>query len=154
MSSVGNNLRTVEKVFDIIESRLRSLSEANNSHNGRATTIFGFGGVILTIAFSIYSIGKPVVWLFLLGIASILVSLLVSIIAIRSRKFWEDPYPRGLRDGYIKKEYKGVLEQVISNLIECYDHNLRITQRKALIIDCGFYCVFIGLLFLALSILL
>ena len=152
-TSVKKDLRTVEKILDIVENRLRCLSEANNGHNGRATTIFGFGGIILTIAFSIYSTGDPVVWLFLLGIASIFVSLLLSVAAIKSREFWEDPAPRGLRDGYIRKGYEEVLEQVISNLIECYGHNLGIIRKKARVVDWGFYCVFLGLTFLALSIL-
>ncbi len=143
----------MEKVFDIIESRLRSLSETNNGHNERAAIIFGFGAVILSIAFPSYKIGEPVMWLFVLGIVSIFISLSLSIMAIRTRRFREDPDPRGLRNGYIKKECKRVLEQVISNLIESYEHNFTIIQKKAVVVDCAFYCMFAGLIFLAFSIL-
>lgn len=144
----------MEKIFDIIESRLHSLSDLNSSHNGRATTIFGFGGIVLSIAFYVYPIAKPVIRPFFLGVIFIFIGLLLSVLAIRSREFWEDPAPRGLRDGYIKKDYKEVLEQVISNLIECYDHNLGIIHKKGRLVDYGFYCVFAGLTFLALSIIL
>jgi len=153
MSNVEKDLATVEKIFEIVESRLRSLSETNDSHNGRAATIFGFGGIILSIAFSIYAMGKPVMWLFILGIFFIFISLLMSIFAMKTREFWEDPHPRSLRDRYIRKGYKEVLEQVIANRIECYEHNLGILEKKARMVNYGFYCVFIGLCFLAFSVL-
>jgi Na+-transporting methylmalonyl-CoA/oxaloacetate decarboxylase gamma subunit len=145
--------KIVEKIFDVIESRLGSLSETYNAHNGRATTIFGFGGIILSIAFSIYPIRGPVMGLFTLGIAFIFVSLSLSIIAIKSCKWLIDPDPRRLRDKYMKEEYKKVLEQLISNLIECYEYNSKKIKKKALMVDYGFYCMFAGLFFLALSIL-
>lgn len=146
-------MRTLEIIFDIIETRLCSLSETHESHNKRTAIILGFDAVILSIVFPVYSTAKPVIWLFILGIVLVLISLLLSVIAIKSGQWREDPYPRGLRDGYIKKEYRRVLEQVISNLVECYDHNLRIIRKKARTVDWGFYCVFAGLFFLTLSIL-
>lgn len=89
-------MRTLEIIFDIIETRLRSLSETHESHNRKAAIILGFDAVILSIVFPVYSTTKPVIWLFILGIVLVFISLLLSVIATKFGQWREDPYPRGL----------------------------------------------------------
>jgi len=145
------DIRTIEKIYEIVKYEFDYVLEVDSGHSQRAATIFSFGGVILSIAFYLYLSGRLFMPLFTIGIALISASLLLSFFAIKSWKVRGAPTPRVLGTKYITQNYEDVLKQIISSLIASFEYNKAKTGRRGFIVDCGFCCVLIGLFFLALS---
>ncbi|MBA7495122.1 hypothetical protein ES702_05701 [subsurface metagenome] len=126
--------------------------EIDSGHTRRAATIFGFSGVILTIAFSLYPTGRTFIPLFFIGVFVIFASLLLLAIAMLSRKLQIEPEPWRFSDEYINRRYEDILLRLISQFCGGYKHNKRIIMRKAIMVDGGVICTFVGLVFVALSV--
>lgn len=148
MNNTGlSDSHTIERIFNIIETRLSSLWQVSDSLDAKGTTILGFGGIIVSIAFSAYPIMKPIRVLFIIGIIFLLCGILLSSISIKSYKYRHDPKPRGLYEGYADKKDNEVLNQLVQNLIDSYENNEKIIEKKARMIDYGSYSIFVGLIF-------
>lgn len=148
------NIQAIEKVCEIIEKRLDYLLQTDDGHRRRATTIFGFGGVILSIAFSLYLRGSMHLLLFISGIGFIFGSLLLALIVMLSWKVVVDPKPRSFSDKYIGSSRKDVLLRLIAQLRVCFERNEAVIRKRAFIVDWGFVCMFTGLVLVALSLLI
>ena len=146
------DIQALKEVRDVVEKKFDYLLEIDSGHTRRAGTIFGFGGIILSIAFSAYPSGRPFIPLFLLGASVILVSLSLLVIAMFSRKLQVGPHPWVFSSKNINRKYEEVLLRLISQFREGYRNNKKAITRKAVVVDVGIICMFVGLLFVALSI--
>ncbi len=147
------DVRTVEKIYEIVKSEFDFILNFDTGHAQRAATIFSFSGVILSIAFVLYPRGRPSPPLFIIGACVILASLVLSFFAIKSWKVRGGPAPRVLATKYIDQDYESVLRQVISVLIDACAYNKKKASMRGLIIDWALACVLIGVTFLASSVL-
>ena len=148
-----NFIQSNERLMGILEDRLHSLDNTYYQHSQRAAIIFGFGGVIISVAFSIYAnnTGMIVKRIFFLGMIVIFASLLLSVLAIRSRKWKEGVNPDAF-DKYKEKGYQGMLQEFIRKYSEYYKNNLKIVGNKARIVNYAFYLMFVGLFLIGFSI--
>ena len=140
-------------IFDIIEKRTNSLSNSSDRIDTKASTLIGFEGVIISILFSTYSLAKPAVDTFIVGIIFLFISLFLAILTIKpSYRFRIDPKPRGLYEGYIEKKAEDTLEAIIVNIIDSFEKNEKINVKKAKLLNFGFYFLIFSLIFIILSV--
>ncbi|MBA7673254.1 hypothetical protein ES703_81446 [subsurface metagenome] len=146
------DIQALKEVRNVVEKKFDYLLEIDSSHTRRAATIFGFGGVILSIAFSLYPSGRTFIPLFLLGALVIFVSLFLLVLAMLSRKLQIEPHPWVFSNENVNRKYEEVLLWLISQFRGGYRYNKKVIMRKAVVVDVGIICMFVGLLFVALSI--
>jgi len=139
-------------IFDIIEKRTNSLSNSSDRIDTKASTLIGFEGVIISILFSTYSLVKPAVDTFIVGIIFLFISLFLAILTIKpSYKFRIDPRPRGLYESYFEKNAEDTLEAITVNIIDSFEKNEKINDKKAILLNFGFYFLIFSLIFIILS---
>ena len=147
------DIRTVEKIYEIVKSEFDFILNIDTGHAQRAATVFSFGGVILSIAFALYPRGIPFPPLFIIGVCVLCASLVLSFFAIKTWKIRGGPTPRVLAKKYIDIDYESVLRQVISVLIDALTYNKKKAFMRGLIVDWALVCVVVGVIFLASSVL-
>jgi len=98
-------------IFDIIEKRINYLLNSSDRIDTKASTLIGFEGVIISILFSTYSLVKPAVDTFIIGIIFLFISLFLAILSIRSYEFRIDPRPRGYTKVILKKRQRTLWRQ-------------------------------------------
>jgi len=139
-------------IFDIIEKRINYLWNSSDRIDAKASTLIGFEGVIISILFSTYSLVKPAVNTFIIGIIFLFISLFLAILSIKSYEFRIDPRPRGLYEGYIEKKAEDILEAITVNIIYSFEENEKINYKKAKLLNFGFYFLLFSLIFIILSV--
>jgi len=138
-------------IFDIIEKRIKYLLNSTDRIDTKASTLIGFEGVIISILFSTYSLVKPAVDTFIIGIIFLFISLFLAILSIKSYEFRIDPKPRGLYEGYIEKKAEDTLEAITVSIIYSFEEDEKINYRKAKLLNFGFYFLLLSLIFIILS---
>ena len=139
-------------IFDIIEKRNNYLLNSSDRLDSKASTLIGFEGVIISILFSTYSIVKPAVDMFTIGIIFLFISLFLAILSIKSYEFRIDPRPRGLYESYIEKKAEDTLEAITVNIIYSFEENEKINNKKAKLLNYGFYFLLFSLIFIVFSV--
>jgi len=139
-------------IFDIIEKRINYLLNSNDKIDVKASALIGFEGVIISILFSTYSLVKPTVGIFILGVIFLFISLFLAILSIRPCEFRIDPKPRGLYEGYIEKKTEETLDAITVSIIYSFEENEKINYKKAKLLNYGFYFLLFSLIFIVLSI--
>jgi hypothetical protein len=140
-------------IFDIIEKRINCLSNSSDRIDTKASTLIGFEGVVISILFSTYSLVKPAVDTFIIGIIFLFISLFLAILSIKpSYRFRIDPKPRGLYEGYIEKKAEDTLEAITVSIIDSFEVNEKINYKKAKLLNLGFSFLLFSLIFIILSV--
>ena len=139
-------------IFDIVEKRINYLLNSNDKIDVKASALIGFEGVIISILFSNYSLVKPTVGIFIVGVIFLFISLFLAILSIKTYEFRIDPKPRGLYEGYIEKKTEETLVAITVNIIYSFEENEKINYKKAKLLNFGFYFLLFSLIFIVLSI--
>ena len=140
-------------IFNIIEKRLDYLWQSIDALDRKASTLIGFETIIVPILFFNHSlIIKPAIYVFSAGLFMLFISLFLAVFSIKSYKFRGDPKPRGLYEGYIEKEEEKTLEAILASIIESFEKNEKINSKKAMLLNHGFYFLFISLILIVISI--
>ena len=106
---------TLPLIYQEIKDRLGAQFDQVNAIDSKAGTMIGLAGGLAAIAgFVVDSWPVPVV---------LLVPMILAMLAVRIRAYRRDPDPKALWEHYRKEEQGVVMEQLISNWLQCYEKN-------------------------------
>ena len=148
------DIRSLERICEIAENKFRYLLEVDTTHLERAASVITFGGIILSISFTIYIYSSPHLPLFLIGTFLIFGSLLLSLVALHSRKVKDEPGASRLNDTLINAPYEEVLLTLIAQFMGGYTHNNPLVRRRADQVNYALIFIVVGLFVLLLSALI
>jgi hypothetical protein len=143
-------LDLVKRDYDGEKQRTRDLDSKAGSLIGYVTIVTGL--IIGLGTFSILEkLSSPYHYLpFFIGIASLLLSIIMSLIAIMVRKFESSPTNEQLEVFFNEREmnYERIAAQVIPSMIGIANRNSKHNDNKAIWISASWICLVIGIGFI------
>ena len=143
---------TLELIYNEVKDRLNTQFQSLDGLNTKASVIIGFVGVIIGISLQLYSQSNS--YLFCSCMTLFMISIFFSFSAYKSKSYRRDPEPRAFTVGYLKKDDKKVMEQLIANFIESFEDNKTKIEEKGKYINYSLIFLFVGLIVLISSIIL
>lgn len=144
--------KTLQTIYEAVKEKLDIQLRFADSVDTKASVLIGFNGVIIAIVFTrlwpkdinLYS------FIFIAAIISLMSSIGLAFRAYVTEPYRRDPDPRGLKR-YSMKSNEEVIKQITDNLINSYEENEGKLIKKAKRVNWSFKAIFMGLLFLGLS---
>lgn len=143
--------QNINLFLNLTKERISRLFYAIERIETKASIIIGFLGVIL--GYILVSTNNNFLELTILnlGILSLFISFVFAILIILTVKYRDDPDPAKLFHKYKDENPEEVREQLLANLIDCYNKNKFKSSKKVKLLKHSLGFLLLGLILLAIG---
>jgi len=138
-----------------MEKKLDYLWQAINNIDLKSNYLLGFEGIILSVIFSSYSLVIINIYImYIIGIVLIFLSFFLTICATRCRIIYLNPNPNNLIRKHYKSKEVDIYRYLLATMLRAHEKNKEIIFKKSNFFNYSIFCLFIGILFIILSVVL
>ncbi len=150
--------RSLDLIYGEAKERLAVQLAQVEALDAKAAAVFGLPNLVITVAAAIRFSGERTVAsnavflpLFVIGAFLYVVTMYFAFTAYRVVRFRRDPEPRPLRDFYLDEDPLVTKRRLLSNLIDSYEFNASLLDRKAYNVRMAQRYLFLTTLMLAIA---
>ncbi len=147
--------KNLKLIYSAVNRRYEEENEKLSKYNEKAMQIAAFVGTVIGLSVQLLSLNlKLNTALFILSQMFFLASILSALVVLIPTSYRADPNPEKLVEKYANKSYKNTLHALSLNVAESANYNNRRNTDKGKTVSFSLMCLFVGILFSALLILL
>ena len=152
-NEVEVEVKNIEFIYSVVREQLRVQFDTIDKVDQKASTLFGINSIVLSIVFTILWKHHNAV-AFYSGVVFLFLSLVLLFFEYVTYKWRFDPKPQNFHEKYYGKSYNEAINKLTSNLVENYEKNEKIANRKADLFNWSLMLSIVGIFYIFLSIVI